>query len=185
MPTAMVTGAPERVSDVAIALKSEGFDILAATADLERAPSDARPGSVDCYVQLPGDTPAGDDAAVARARAVVAGDVLDRFDAVVRLGPLLAPGATVLLVAGGNGQPGAWRATRRLVSVLAEAIARDHGARGIRATVVDGDGGPDEIVALARSRGRTGPSWRVYAGVDPALPFTEWRDEVLCQLSAG
>ena len=30
MPTALVTDAPERVSDIAIALKSAGFDILAA-----------------------------------------------------------------------------------------------------------------------------------------------------------
>ncbi len=47
MPNALVTGAPEWVPHVAIALKSEGFDILSAG---DEAP--LVPGSVDCYVHV-------------------------------------------------------------------------------------------------------------------------------------
>ncbi|MGH8975741.1 MAG: hypothetical protein ACRD0C_21355, partial [Acidimicrobiia bacterium] len=67
MPTALVTGAPEWVPHVAVALKSEGFDIVAAG---EEAP--LVPGSLDCYVQLPGAAPAWDQTALSRARSVVA-----------------------------------------------------------------------------------------------------------------
>ena len=57
MPTALVTGSPERVPDITIALKSAGFDILAAGAMSPDEAPDLEPGSVDCYVQLPVDGP--------------------------------------------------------------------------------------------------------------------------------
>lgn len=47
MPTALVTGAPEWVPHVAVALKLEGFDIVSAGPDLP-----LEPGSVDCHVQV-------------------------------------------------------------------------------------------------------------------------------------
>ena len=45
MPIALVTGAPDWASHVAIALKSEGFDVISAGEEVPPVP-----GSVDCAV---------------------------------------------------------------------------------------------------------------------------------------
>ncbi len=103
MPTAMVTGSPERVPDLASALQSQGFDILPAAA------------------------------------------------------------------------------LRTLISLLAEAILRDHGPSGVRTTVVDERHAPAAIAAL------TGPyspeAWSTYAALEPDLSYSDWRDEVFCLAS--
>src|SRR5918999_5415446 len=57
LPNALVTGSPERVPDIAIALKSAGFDILSAGAISPQDVPDLEENSVDCYVQLPIDPP--------------------------------------------------------------------------------------------------------------------------------
>ena len=63
MPTAVVTGALERVEDMALALKLAGFEILAAQPDGQPLPAGL--GEVDCYVQLPASaSPAADQVAV-------------------------------------------------------------------------------------------------------------------------
>lgn len=188
LPNALVTGAPDRVPDIAIALKSAGFDILAAgdlTAD--DAP-DLEPRSVDCYVQLPVDAPGPAGRPVDSTRAVIAREVLSRFDSAARFLPLLAPSATVLLVTdgpaagaprGGAGDPGR-TALRSLVGVLAETIVRDGRPTGVRATVVDDDQTPDAIAALAARRPPEPLPWWRYAGVDPDLGFADWRNSVFC-----
>ncbi len=61
MPTAHVTGAPEWVPHVALALKTEGFDILSAG---EEAP--LAPGLVDCYVQVEASCPPSKPGTLAR-----------------------------------------------------------------------------------------------------------------------
>lgn len=187
MPNALVTGAPDRVPDIAIALKSAGFDILAAgTIWADDAP-DLEESSVDCYVQLPGDAPWPAGGAVDRARGVLAHEI-SRFENAARFLPLLAPDATVLLVtqdsgpgadAGGSAEPER-TAVRTLVDVLADAIVRDCGRRGVTATVVGGDRTPDEIAAVAAHRPPEPLPWWLYAGVDAELGFADWRNSVFC-----
>lgn len=182
MPTALVTGSPERVADMAVALKSEGFDILAAGTE-SPATEAVPPRSVDCYVQLPNGAPPAEGTALGRTRAVIAGELLARFDAAARLAPLLAPRATVVLVADqrADGPPlPDVRARWGLVRLLSEAILRDHGAAGVRTAVVDGAQAPAEIAALARSRSSGVEPWSSYSGLAPDLGFADWRDEVLC-----
>lgn len=167
VPTALVTGAPDWVPPVAIALKSEGFDILSAG---EETP--LTPGSLDCYVQLPGGLPAADQPALSRARAVVADELLARVDVVARLAPYLAPHAVVVLV---GEEPLRW-----LLEMLADALAAE--TSGVQARVVGAFRLPAEIAALARPNGphRT---WQSYLDEDPELGFADWRDEVLCLTS--
>ena len=157
VPTALVTGALDRVPDIVIALKSGGFDILAAGVMSPDAP-DIEAGSVDCFVQVPVEAPPPQGGALRRTRALIAHELLARFDTAVRFLPLLAPGATVVLVAGGpdpdpDGGPSSadpeHRARRALAGVLAEAIARECGRLGVRAVVIGEDRAPDEIAALA------------------------------------
>lgn len=189
MPTALVTGSPERVPDIAIALKSAGFDILGAisaddTPDLEA-------NSVDCYVQLPADQPRPTGGALRRTRDVIAHELLARFDTAARLLPLLAPSATVVLVTEGPdpGEPTTGtpdpdqKALQTLVGVLAEAILRDRGRTSIRATVVGEDRAPEEIAALASHRPPEPLPWWLYASVDPDLDFADWRASILCLAS--
>jgi hypothetical protein len=169
VPTALVTGGSEWVPHVAVALKSEGFDIVSAG---EEAP--LAPGSVDCYVQLPGDVPASDQPALTRTRSVVADDLLARVDVATRLAPSLAPHAVVLLV----GE----ESLRWLLEMLAEAIVSD--ANGVQAKVVGGSRPPSEIAALARANGPR-RSWRSHLDEDPELGFADWRDEVICLTSSA
>lgn len=169
MPTALVTGAPDWVPHVAIALKSEGFEILSAGVDLPPAPD-----SVDCYVQLPGDLPAKHQPALSDVRAIVADELLTRVDLIGRLAPSLSPSATVVLV---GTEP-----LRPMLELVAQAIVSDRG--GVQARVVAGTVPPHEIATLARRSGPR-PSWRAYLDVDPDLGFADWRDEVLCLTSGG
>lgn len=191
MPTALVTGSPERVPDIAIALKSAGFDILAAGSITPEDAPDIEANSVDCYVQLPADQPRRNGGALRRTRDVIASDMLTRFDVAARLLPLLAPRATVLLVTEGPDplEPSSARpdpdqkALRTLVGVLAEAILRDCGRSSIRATVVGEDRTPEEIAALASRRPPETLPWWLYASVDPDADFADWRASILCLAS--
>ena len=189
MPTALVTGSPDRVPDITVALKSAGFDILAAGIQSPDDAPDLEEGSVDCYVQLPVDGPRPAGGALHRARDVIAHEMVARFDGAVSFLPLLAPGAIMMLVAGGpDFEPGAAgradadltaTAQRRLLEVLAEAILQDQGRAGVRATVVGEDRAPEEIAALAATPPDPRP-WQLYADVDPELGFADWRASVLC-----
>jgi hypothetical protein len=191
LPTALVTGSPERVPDIAIALKSAGFDILAAGAISADEAPDLEANSVDCYVQLPADQPRPTGSALHRARDVIAQEMLSRFDIAARLLPLLAPTATVLLVTEGPDPVDGYgarpdpdqQALRTLVGVLAEAILKDCGRSGVRTTVVAEDRAPEEIAALASQRLPEPLPWWLYAGVDPDLDFADWRTSILCLAS--
>ena len=163
MPTALVTGSPERVSDIALALKSHGFDVLAAGSETPAGGTDVEPGTVDCYVELPGGTNLPDDNTLSRARAVVA---------------RLAPKATVVLVADGRRDDSPspdLQALRALIGLLAKAIVRDNGP--VRAIVVDEDWVPVTTTRADRPAERA--PWRTYLDVEPDLAHADWRDEII------
>jgi hypothetical protein len=180
VPTALVTGSPDRVPDVTVALKSEGFDIVSSgtPAAVAEAAVGVPPGTVDCYVQLPVGLPNGADGALGQARTVVAEAVLARFDTAAFLAPLLAPSASVVLVTSDldrmNGPVGRRRhALRALLGVLADALRLDHSARRVR--VVDEERSPAEIAAIARGSEPAAS----YPELSPDLSFADWRREIL------
>jgi hypothetical protein len=179
------------VPDIAIALKTAGFDILAAGSISAEDTPDLEANSVDCYVQLPADQPRPTGGALRRTRDVIAHEMLSRFDTAARLLPLLAPSATVVLVTEGPdpGEPSTstpdpdQKALQTLVGVLAEAILRDCGRSSVRATVVGEARAPEEIAALASHRPPEPLPWWLYASVDPDLDFVDWRASILCLAS--
>lgn len=191
MPTALVTGSPDRVPDVAVALKSAGFDILAAGTLTPDDVPDLEEGSVDCYVQLPVDSPRPAGGALRGTRDVIAHEVVARFDSAARILPLLAPSATVLLVIEGPdvedhdaGSPHPDRkAHRTLAGLLAEAIVEEGADRGVRTSVLSEGRVIDEIAGLAGPHPAEPRPWWVYADVDPDLGFADWRLSVLCLAS--
>ncbi|MDQ1504968.1 MAG: hypothetical protein QOD57_2695 [Actinomycetota bacterium] len=191
MPTALVTGSPERVPEIAIALKSAGFDILAAGAMSPEDAPDLEANSVDCYVQLPVDLPLPPGGALRRAWDVIAYEMVARFDSAARFLPLLAPGATVVLVTG-SPEPESYpprsadrdrKAVRTLIGVLAESILQDCRQAGVRATVVGEDRAQEEIAGLARHLPPEPLPWWVYADVDPDLDYADWRNSIFCLTS--
>jgi len=191
LPTALVTGSPDRVPEITIALKSAGYDILAAGVMSPEDAPDVAAGSVDCYVQLPLDAPWPVGGALHHTRDLIAHELTARFDTATRFLPLLAPGATVMLVTEGpdpvdhpaTSTDPDQKAIRALASVLAAAIGRDGGRAGVRAAIVAEDRAVHEIAALAaRPRPDPLPWWR-YATVDEDLGFADWRESILCLAS--
>ena len=191
MPTALVTGSPERLTDITIALKSAGFDILSAgPMSIEDVP-DLEANSVDCYVQLPADPPQLGGGALRRTRDVIAHEMIRRFDTAAQFLPLLAPRATVLLVTEGSDpiddsagrEDPDQKALRTLVGVLAEAILRDCGRSGVRTAVVAEERASQEIAALTSHRLPESLPWWLYATVEPDLDFADWRNSLFCLTS--
>ncbi len=148
MPNAVITGALERLSDMAVALKSARFDVLAA----ETSPSDVPDGPIDCYVQLPPETPSPDGTALQGTHALDPQALVARFDAVSHLAPQLAPEASVVLVA--DRAEGTPAPDVGLVRLLMEAVLADHARDRVRTAVVDGGHLPEEVAVFAWRLGR-------------------------------
>lgn len=171
MPSVLVTGFAGRLDETVVALKTEGFDTVAAMdqSDLEHAGHPAQ--SIDCYLQLAATPPPSGPTALARARCFLTGELPDRIDAAARALPLLAPRAVVMLV----GPEGSGAA----LSQLAQALMADHRADRLRAEVVTEALGPADLAALARRLCRRTSTWEAVSGIAPRMPFAEWRDEIV------
>jgi len=178
MPTALITGpVDERLSDVSIALKSAGFDVVTAAADACPVPGEV--GSVDCYVQLPCELPPQGSDALDWARDVVGQTLLARFDLSAQVAPMLLPQAKVLLVTNRTA-PRAPSADAGMLRVLTMAILADHDRDGVRVAVLE-DFRPAEIVRFANS---AAPTWSEYADMAPDDGYADWRNEITCEQSS-
>jgi hypothetical protein len=179
MPTALVTGpVDERLSDMSIALKSAGFDVVTAAADA--CPIAGEVSSVDCYVQLPHEPPPHGGDALGWAREVVGQTLLARFDLAARVAPMLLPQAKVVLVTN-RAAPRAPSLDTAMLRVLTMAILADHGRDRARVAVAEDFGSPAEIVRFANSQA---PAWAEYVDMAPDLGFADWRDEITCVQSS-
>jgi hypothetical protein len=179
MPTALVTGpVDERLSDMSIALKLAGFDVVTAAADACSIAGDV--SSVDCYVQLPHEPPPQRSDALGWAREVVGQTLLARFDLAAQVAPMLLPQAKVLLVTN-RAAPRAPSIDAGMLRVLTMAILADHDRDGVRVAVVDDFRSPAEIVRFANSET---PTWSEYADMAPNLGFADWRNEITCVQSS-
>jgi len=169
--TALVTGGMERIHAVAYALAHEGFDAIARESPTSAAPGGPRPGSIDCYVQLPQAAAARPDVS---ADTGDVGRLVHRVDAVARVVPLLAPESAVVLVADEK----EWDNDRsRTLHALAGAAVTTQAGNGVRVTVVD-HGEADQIAAAARRE--LGQARAVsLADVAPDMAYADWREEVL------
>ena len=176
MPTALVTGSLEHAAVAALTLKAGGFEVLAAAPDVAQLAAGL--GQVDCYVQLPLEPPCTDDDALAQAHSVVTHALSVRFDAAAQVAPLLANKARVVLVT--DPTDGTPTFDMHLVRPLIEAIIADHGGRRVQVAVVNGLRSPEEIIAAARTQP---PAWAAYPGIEPDQPFSDWRNEIICQSS--
>lgn len=175
-PAALITGPLQYAADTALALKTAGFEVVAAEPDAAQLPGTIR--QIDCYVQLPLDPPWPKDDALTWARSVVTHALLARFDAAARVAPMLAPNARVILVTDpADGTP---VFDMDVVRPLIKAILADHGGHDVRVTVLNGLRSPEQIVAAAQPQP---PAWTAYRTIEPHLAFSDWRNEIICQSS--
>lgn len=184
--TALVTGSSERVADVSQALQKAAFTVTEAgglPADIEAACAALAPGTLDCYVQLPRQTPVSGPTLVGRIHEFLSEGLLKRFEATNLVLPLLAPDACVVLVAGnipGGATPDDRHARIDLLRVLARAILADCDKGDVRAVVVGTERSAGEIAEIALHRGdeRRRRQAQV-AALSPEMPYEDWQREFL------
>lgn len=184
--SAVVTGSPARVGDVAIALKEAGFDVTEAGCGerLEEVAGGLGSGSVHTYVQLPVDVKTAALGVIEQVHQFLTAGLLARFRMANAMLPLLRPGGNVVLVAGhrpaGVHTPDDRHARKNLLRLLARAIEDDTAEAGVRTVVVGDQCSPAEIAEIALHRG---PDHRrrlsEYAAHEDELSFAEWQREIL------
>ena len=192
MPNALITGSSACASGVVAALRRSGFEPLCADSamNLVQVCASVPPKSLDCYVQFPDDHVTR-TTAVAEASAMVNDRGMARYQAVTTVGPLLAEGATVVLVIGERASdqdrsPELVCAVNGLTRVLARAVREDYDSIGVRVALVEDGHSPTKIASIAaRGDEDPAPGLASYIDVEPALGFAEWRVEVLSLLEVG
>jgi hypothetical protein len=182
MTSVLVSGAAERVAQVAQALRARGADVTEVT-DLENVPAAcaaAGPGAFDSYIQLPADFEVKGDTAIRRVHHFYAEGVLARFTALAAALPSLTPSARLTFVLGTLPPEAASsddrEARRALTRVLAHAARADTPDGHLTVRVLDAGAAPDQIGQVA-------------IGLDPArqelmdrlaeLSYADWRVELL------
>jgi hypothetical protein len=184
--TALVTGAPTRVDDVAVALEQAGYKVMRAPepdADVAGVCAGIEPGTLDCYVQLPKETTVDDPSLIGRVRQFLTAGLLARFDQAATVIPCLAKDGTVVLVAGnlpGAATPDDRCARIDLLRVLARAVLAECEGSDVRAVVVATDRSPSEIADIARRRGdQAGRRAAEVAALPGDLNYADWQREYL------
>jgi hypothetical protein len=180
VPTALLSGPFERTSDVAVALKTVGLDVLIAGDGSGPGPGES--ATFDCYVQLPGEVPARRDDALVWARAMVDRRVLARLDDVARVAARLSARGRVVLVADPAGSDPA--VELGLVRYLVEAVLAGKGRGQVPVAVMDGAATPAAIAAIVGVAGTASPAWTGYASLAPDAGFADWRNEVMTMSAA-
>jgi hypothetical protein len=183
---ALVTGSSDRVAEVADALEKAGFTVTRAggtLADVEAVSADFAPRTLDCYVQLPRQTPVSGPTLVSRIHEFLSEGLLKRFETAGQILPLLANDACVVLVAGnipGGATPDDRHARIDLLRVLARAILADCDKADVRAVVVGTERSAAEIAEIALHRGdeRRRRQAQV-AALPPEMPYEDWQREFL------
>ena len=184
--SALVTGSPGRVGDVAIALKQAGFAVTEAACgeSLDEVAGGLGSGSVHTYVQLPWDVKTAALGAIDEVHQFLTGGLLARFRMANEMLPLLRPGASVVLVAGhrpaGDSSLDDRHARKSLLRLLARTIETDTADTGVRTVVVGDHCSPAEIAELAL---HCGPDHNrrlsEYAAHGEGLSYDDWQREIL------
>lgn len=182
--TALVTGAPARVDDVAAALQEAGYSVVRVPEpdDVAAACAGIEPGTLACYVQLPKETKVDAPSLIGRVRQFLEEGLLARFEQAETVVPCLAKDGCVVLVAGnlpGAATPDDRHARIDLLRVLARAVLHECEGSDVRAVVVAYDRSPAEIADIARRRGdRAGQRAAEIAALGD-MNYADWQREFL------
>jgi hypothetical protein len=184
--TVVVTGAAEQVAAVSAALRDAGAEVISVDdlGRLDAAVAHIAPGTLHCYVQLPGHVAARGRAVVERVRNFLEDGLLARFTAASTILPALSEGGRVVLVGGNTpveaSAPDDHSARLALLDVLAHAIQADGATTRIRIRRLPNTESAEQIAAVALGREPT----REEALADlqarePKMSFDDLRIEVM------
>jgi hypothetical protein len=182
--TALVTGSPVRVDDVATALEQEGFSVIRVPepGDLGAACAGIDPGTLACYVQLPKETKVDAPSLIGRVRQFLAEGLLARFEAASAVVPLMSKDGCVVLVAGnlpGASTPDDRHARIDLLRVLARAVIAECDGNDVRAVVVGNDRSPADIADLVLRRGDEASRKAAEVAAIGDMNYADWQREFL------
>ena len=182
--TALVTGSPTRVDDVAAALEQAGFSVIRVPGpeDLGAACAGIEPGTLACYVQLPKETKVDSPSLIGRVRQFLAEGLLARFEAAATVVPLMTKDGCVVLVAGnlpGAATPDDRHARIDLLRVLARAVLAECDGNDVRAVVVGNDRSAADIADLVLRRGDEASRKAAEVAAIGDMNYADWQREFL------
>jgi len=182
--TALVTGSPARVDDVAAALEKAGFSVIRAAepVDLGATCAGIDPGTLACYVQLPKETKVDAPSLIGRVRQFLAEGLLARFEAASAIVPLMSNDGCVVLVAGnlpGAATPDDRHARIDLLRVLARAVLAECEGNDVRAVVVGNERSAADIADLVLRKGDEAGRKAAEVAAIGDMNYADWQREFL------
>jgi hypothetical protein len=179
----LLSGSAERAQRLSELLKDAGADPVIIT-DPAALPGEPGGEGVDFYIQLPVTIHPEGDTAVARVGSFLSAGLLARFNAVDRVLPVLAPGATVVLVLGNIPDevslPDDQRSRLALLHVLAHATRAELATRHVDVKVVSNQRSDQEIVHYALGgEDNTHPHHSPQERASAATAYQDWRAEIM------
>ena len=179
----LLSGSADRAQRLADLLKDVGADAVIIT-DPAALPGEPGGDGLDFYIQLPVTIHLDGHTAVARVGSFLAAGLLARFNAVDRVLPVLAPGATVVLVSGNAPDAGSLpddqRSRLALLHLLAHATQAELADRHVEVKVVSSQRSDQEIVHYALGGDdETHPHQDPQERASAAIAYQDWRAEVM------
>jgi hypothetical protein len=179
----LLSGSADRAHRLSELLRDAGADPVVITdpAELPGAPSH---DGVDFYIQLPITIHPEGDTAVARVGSFLSAGLLARFRAVDRVLPVLAPGATVVLVSGNTPDemslPDDQHSRLALLHLLAHAARAELADKHVEVKVVSSQRSDQEIVHYALGGSDDAQSHPdLQDRAQAATAYQDWRTEVM------
>jgi hypothetical protein len=179
----LLSGSADRAHRLSDLLRDAGAEPVVIT-DPAALPGKVSSDSVDFYIQLPITIHPEGDTAVARVGSFLSAGLLARFRAVDRVLPVLAPGATVVLVSGNTPDemslPDDQHSRLALLHLLAYAARAELATKHVEVKVVSSRRSDQEIVHYALGGGdeaQSHPDMQDRARA--ATAYQDWRTEVM------
>jgi hypothetical protein len=182
-PIGLLSGSADRAKRLVQLLKAAGADSVIIT-DPATLPGESGSDGFDFYVQLPVTVHLDGHTAVARVGSFLSAGLLARFRAVDRVLPVLAPGATVVLVSGNTPDemslPDDQQSRLALLHLLAHATRAELVTRHVEVKVVSSQRSDREIVHYALGgHDDVHPHRDPQERADAATAYQDWRTEVM------
>ncbi|MGH3695910.1 MAG: hypothetical protein ACRDRX_18285 [Pseudonocardiaceae bacterium] len=179
----LVSGSADRAHRLSTLLRDAGADSVVIT-DPAALPGEPGGDGLDFYIQLPVTIHPDGDTAVARVSSFLSAGLLARFRAVDRVLPVLAPGATVVLVSGNAPDevslPDDRQSRLALLHLLAHAARAELATKHVEVRVVSNRRSDREIVHYALGGGDEVPSHPdLRDRATAANAYQDWRAEVM------
>jgi hypothetical protein len=179
----LLSGSADRAERISQLLRDAGADPMVVT-DPAALPAEPGGDGLDFYVQLPVTIHPDGDTAVARVGSFLSAGLLARFSAVDRVLPVLAPGATVVLVSGNTPDeaslPDDQHSRLALLHLLAHAARAELATKHVEVKVISSQRSDQEIVHYALGGGEDSPPHPdLQDRARAATAYQDWRTEVM------